>query len=108
MGFGWVLATECHRSRYYVALVTRTPGTEDGTKVPFERTDFNHTDGGEEPWLPMWSDSESLDMSFDTWGFYTTCGRRGDLQPRDQHYFERKLTYLAKERASEEGYQECS
>ncbi|KAG5543594.1 hypothetical protein RHGRI_016365 [Rhododendron griersonianum] len=34
-------------------------------------------------------------MSLDTWGLNTTRGRKGDLQPRDQHYFERKLTYLA-------------
>ncbi|KAG5543601.1 hypothetical protein RHGRI_016372 [Rhododendron griersonianum] len=42
-------------------------------------------------------DSESLDMSLDMWGLNTTRGRKGDLQPRDQHYFERKLTYLAEE-----------
>lgn len=45
----------------------------------------------------MASDFESLDLSFDTWGFFTTCGCRLDIQPRDQHYFERRLEYLANE-----------
>jgi hypothetical protein len=40
-GFGWVLAIERHRSRYYVALVTWTPGTEDGTEVSYDSIEFN-------------------------------------------------------------------
>ncbi|KAG5528948.1 hypothetical protein RHGRI_029566 [Rhododendron griersonianum] len=41
--------------------------------------------------LEMVSNSESLDLSFDTWGFFNTRGRRRDFQSRDQNYFEHKL-----------------